>query len=398
MYKTKPILDILDSTRGITEFNQVMGIILKKIKKYSGFESVGIRIENKVNDYPYYVYEGFSKNFIMTENQLCRLDKAGNVIIDSTGKSDLECMCGNVIRKHYDPKASFFTKNGSFWTNSTTDLLATTSEKDRKGKTRNKCNTEGYESVGLFPLDTGHKNLGLLQLNDKKKDMFSDKSVKEFELLARYIAGVVNNANIIRGLKDAEERLKILVQQDELTGCMNFRFIMRHLENEIMRSKRHNREFSVIMIDIDHFKRINDKYGHLAGNDVLVAFANAIKGAVRSIDTVGRYGGEEFLIVLPESNSQQALVALRRMRDSLSQVKIHSVYLDDKKKIALKFSAGIADFPHNAKDLKGLIGAADNSLLRAKREGRNRSILEMRKEIRFQPLPSSKVVALNSSE
>jgi diguanylate cyclase (GGDEF)-like protein/PAS domain S-box-containing protein len=170
--------------------------------------------------------------------------------------------------------------------------------------------------------------------------------------------------------KKLEEKLKTLASHDELTGCVNFRSTMEFLENEIARSKRYQKKFSIIMIDIDHFKRINDEYGHLAGNDALAAFANVVKNSVRSIDIVGRYGGEEFIIVLPESDPQHALVVLERIRNNLEQTKITSPYLEKEKELTLKFSAGIAAFPHNAKDLKELIWVADSALRQAKQEGK----------------------------
>ncbi len=175
--------------------------------------------------------------------------------------------------------------------------------------------------------------------------------------------------------KALEEKLKILASHDELTGCVNFRSIMERLENEIARSKRYKKDFSILMIDIDHFKLINDEYGHLAGNDALAVFANVVKNSVRSIDTVGRYGGEEFLIVLPESESQQALVVIERIRSNLRQTKITSPHLKKEKEFTVQFSAGIAVFPHNAKDLKELIWVADSALRQAKQEGGNRAAI-----------------------
>ena len=166
--------------------------------------------------------------------------------------------------------------------------------------------------------------------------------------------------------KKLEEKLKTLASRDELTGCVNFRSTMELLEHEISRSKRYQKKFSIIMIDIDHFKRINDEYGHLAGNDALVAFANVVKNSVRIIDTVCRYGGDEFIVVLPESDPQHALLVLERIRNNLEQTKITSPYSEKEKEFTLKFSAGIAFFPHNAKDLKELIWVADSALRQAK--------------------------------
>ena len=170
--------------------------------------------------------------------------------------------------------------------------------------------------------------------------------------------------------KKLEEKLKIMASHDELTGCFNYRSIMRLLENEMVRSKRYQRKFCVIMTDIDHFKRINDEYGHQAGNDALVAFANVVKNGVRSIDSVGRYGGDEFMIILPETDPQHVSVVLERIRINLEQTKITSPHLKKVEGFTLKFSAGIVVFPDNAKDLKELIWAADSALRQAKQEGK----------------------------
>jgi diguanylate cyclase (GGDEF)-like protein/PAS domain S-box-containing protein len=197
--------------------------------------------------------------------------------------------------------------------------------------------------------------------------------------------------------REVEEKLKTLASHDELTGCVNFGSIMELLEKEIVRSQRYQKKFSIGMIDIDDFKKKNDEYGHQAGNDILVAFVNVIKNSLRSIDSVGRYGGEEFLVILPETDAQHALVVLERIRNNLEQTKITSPYLGNAKEVTLKFSAGIAVFPDNAKDLKELIWVADNALLKAKKEGKDRTVLERRKLIRLNPMPGTKIEIVDPS-
>jgi diguanylate cyclase (GGDEF)-like protein/PAS domain S-box-containing protein len=231
----------------------------------------------------------------------------------------------------------------------------------------------------------------ILEGEHKRKDNTSfpvEISVRHIMLDREYILAVVRD---ITERKKFEERLIILANYDELTGCVNFRWLMKLLEKEIARSRRYRKEFSIIMIDIDHFKIINDTHGHLVGNDALVAFANLVKGSVRSIDIVGRYGGEEFLIILPESDAQQALVVLERLKNNLTQTKITSPHLGERVELSLKFSAGIASFPLNTKNLKELIWIADNALRQAKREGRNRVVLERRRQIRLKPLSGYKI-------
>jgi PAS domain S-box-containing protein len=172
----------------------------------SGCEAVGIRLSEDY-DYPYYETRGFSEEFILSENSLCSRDKAGNTLLDKTGNPVLACMCGNVICGRFDASKPFFTEAGSFWTNSTTELLATTTEKDRKARTRNRCNGEGYESVALIPLHIGAERLGLIQLNDRRKGLFSPEVISLWERIAGYFAAALAKFRAERTLRASEERL-----------------------------------------------------------------------------------------------------------------------------------------------------------------------------------------------
>jgi PAS domain S-box-containing protein len=157
------------------------------ISEKTGIEAVGIRLK-KGYDYPYYETRGFPKKFVLMENSLCSRDKEGKICLDSNGNPVLECMCGNVICGCFDPSKPFFTANGTFWTNSTTELLSHTTEADRQARTRNRCNGEGYESVALIPLRSGGEQLGLLQLNDKRKACFNLEKISLWERLGDYLS------------------------------------------------------------------------------------------------------------------------------------------------------------------------------------------------------------------
>jgi PAS domain S-box-containing protein len=153
----------------------------------SDCEAVGIRLKDG-DDYPYYEVRGFSHDFVFLENQLCARDDAGQPIRDSAGNPVIECMCGNVICGRFDPSKPFFTARGNFWTNCTTELLASTTEADRQAPTRNRCNGQGYESVALIALAVGQDRLGLLQLNDRRKGRFTPEGIALWERLAGYLA------------------------------------------------------------------------------------------------------------------------------------------------------------------------------------------------------------------
>jgi len=171
------ILDVLN--RSTEEVDAIREILLL-IKEVSGIEAVGIRLR-KGEDFPYYETNGFPGSFVEAERYLCAYDQAGEPIRDAQGNPVLECMCGNILCGRTDPLLPFFTEGGSFWSNNTTALLASTTEEERQARTRDRCNSEGYESVALVPLRSGSETIGLLQLNDSRKDMFTSDLIAFFE-------------------------------------------------------------------------------------------------------------------------------------------------------------------------------------------------------------------------
>jgi PAS domain S-box-containing protein len=175
----------------------------------SGCQSVGIR-QKDGEDYPYCEVRGFPPEFVRMENSLCASDDAGEVIRNGAGYPVLECMCGNVICGRFDPSKQFFSKGGSFWTNSTTQLLAGTTAADRQGRTRNRCNGQGYESVALIPVRSGAEALGLLQLNDRRTGMFSLEAIALWERLSDYLAAALTKLRTEEALRESEEQFRTL--------------------------------------------------------------------------------------------------------------------------------------------------------------------------------------------
>ena len=191
------VLDLLNKSGEKAEL--IRGMLLL-IKEFEGFEVVGIRLKEG-DDFPYYEANGFPVDFVEDERYLCAHDETGEVIRDSEGKPLLECMCGTVISGKTDPCLPFFTEGGSFWTNSPAEFLVSTTEEDRQGRTRNRCYREGYKSVALIPLRSGTEIIGLLQLNDRRKDMFTLEMITFFE-------GIGASIGIALAHKGAEEALQ----------------------------------------------------------------------------------------------------------------------------------------------------------------------------------------------
>ena len=178
-------------------------------QEQSGCSAVGIRLREG-DDYPYFEARGFPREFLLAENSLCSRDAGGAAIRDSEGNPQFECMCGNVICGRTDPLKPFFTVNGSFYTNSTTRLLATTSDADRQARTRDRCNGEGYESVALIPLRAGEQRLGLLQFNDRRPDLFSPALIDLWEHLAGHLAVALAKCQAEEALLESQKENEFL--------------------------------------------------------------------------------------------------------------------------------------------------------------------------------------------
>jgi diguanylate cyclase (GGDEF)-like protein len=172
-----------------------------------------------------------------------------------------------------------------------------------------------------------------------------------------------------RELKAANQRLEDLSIHDGLTGLHNYREFRRRLAAEVERALRYDRPLSLLLFDIDHFKAVNDTFGHLAGDEVLRTLAAMVRGAVRPTDQVARYGGDEFAILLAETPGSGALVMAERVRALLAS---RALPVTAGQAIAITVSIGVATFPKDAKSEDRLIGAADEALYAAKQVGRNR--------------------------
>jgi diguanylate cyclase (GGDEF)-like protein len=165
----------------------------------------------------------------------------------------------------------------------------------------------------------------------------------------------------------AQERIERLAHFDMLTGLPNRALLLDRLTQESARAKRGARPFAVLMFDLDGFKKVNDTWGHGAGDQVLRQVAARAKGCVRASDTIGRLGGDEFLALLPETTLEGAQGVAEKLRAAL-----HEPYELDKATANLGASVGIAVFPQHGTDADDLQRAADAALYRSKREGKNR--------------------------
>jgi len=168
---------------------------------------------------------------------------------------------------------------------------------------------------------------------------------------------------------EAEEGLVELASLDSLTGIYNRRAFFELAEKELARAQRYRSVITLLMMDIDHFKRVNDSYGHLAGDQTLVAFAAFCKRNLRSFDLIARYGGEEFIVLLPRTDSQSGKSVAERLRKAVTETEFDY----EGENIPIKISIGVASLKKGEEvTLSALIERADQALYQAKHTGRNR--------------------------
>ena len=214
-----------------------------------------------------------------------------------------------------------------------------------------------------FPVVTNERLAGMLALGGKALARPAPES-------AAFLGQVANQSYIVMENSRLFDRLRNLSIRDGVTGLYNHRHIMEVVQAEFDRAGRHHGVFSVLMIDIDHFKKVNDEHGHPAGDAVLREVANVIQGCLRTVDVVGRYGGEEFVVLLPQTAHEEAMTTAERVR---SQVGAH-VFHAQGKALQVTISVGVATAPSESADTAGgLIGEADKALYRAKSAGRDRT-------------------------
>ncbi len=168
--------------------------------------------------------------------------------------------------------------------------------------------------------------------------------------------------------KNIEMKLDYQAKHDYLTGLNNRVEVEKHFKDELLRTERYNHNLSIFMIDIDHFKRINDHYGHQAGDNVLKLFADFLLSSVRTSDYVARYGGEEFVVILPETGRTKAIELAERLRLKISRQDIEL----EQTTVNITISLGIASYPEHGNNYEKLLEMADNAMYQAKHKGRNR--------------------------
>jgi two-component system, cell cycle response regulator len=220
-----------------------------------------------------------------------------------------------------------------------------------------------------FALDQTQAGVFFLRraLNEPKLTL---EDIEFADTVVKAAVAAVQRAKVLETTMADNRRLEVLAHTDPLTAVLNRRALTERLASELERVKRYETQVSLLLIDIDHFKRVNDSYGHLVGDDVLMDVGALLQRAVRSVDVVARYGGEEFVIALPETGLMGATVFAERIRELIEE---HRFSHAGGSELHLTASVGVACYPSpGLETVEDLLATADQALYRAKAEGRNR--------------------------
>jgi diguanylate cyclase (GGDEF)-like protein len=217
------------------------------------------------------------------------------------------------------------------------------------------------QSIICVPLRSKLSVLGVIQLVNVDMSQFSEQELFFLQSLCDYAAIAIENARWV-------ERIQELTITDDCTGLYNARHLYKTLDTEVYRSSRFGYEFSVLFIDLDHFKTVNDTHGHLIGSKLLAEIGYLVKAQLRLIDFAFRYGGDEFVVLLPQTSKDQALVVAKRLRDAL---RASSFCREESLNLNVRASMGLATYPHDARSAHDIIRQADEMMYLVKNSTRD---------------------------
>lgn len=312
----------------------------------------------------YLIVKKISEIMPVTRCSIIRIDsdKRSGYVVSTFEDPNLRNIKIN-LRKYPEIKRALVSKNPVIIKDLTSDPVME--------KVRDIIFPLGIRSIMVIPIIFREEVIGTLFIRTSRKGYsFSDREIKICHAIANASANALYNAFIFEKMEDEKTRLERLAITDYLTGLYNIRYFYHRLEEEFSRAQRYNFPLSCLMIDLDHFKEINDRYGHRVGDSVLKDIARLTKTHTRKSDVLARYGGEEFIMLLPETDEKGAVAKAEALRTSIARFRFKSL----KGRKAVTVSIGVVTYPDvTVSTADDLITFADNALYKAKTSGRNRA-------------------------
>jgi diguanylate cyclase (GGDEF)-like protein len=230
------------------------------------------------------------------------------------------------------------------------------------------CQASPLRSVICIPLRYRARTLGVIELLNYRVSSLTDSTIAFLNLLCDYAAIAIQNAR-------AMERIQELTITDDCTGLYNSRHLFSVLDAEIERSRRFSLPFSLVFLDLDYFKRVNDRYGHLAGSRMLAEVAQTIRHNIRGVDSAFRYGGDEFIVLLPQTGKDAALEVTQRLMHAMR----NAYYLKSERlELTMRASFGLASYPEDGSSSREIISAADGMMYMVKKSSRDNIAIAQR--------------------
>ncbi|HAF62440.1 MAG TPA: hypothetical protein DCK95_08950 [Anaerolineaceae bacterium] len=315
-------------TEGL-DIHEVVSGLFKQVETLKNIDLFLLGLFNKDNKYPLYLYNSEDKTTQMIE-----------IVPD---------LQNDLLKQLLDKKTTVYVKNYK-----TEDIPP------ELKKLKNYPIENIHSSVNI-PLLEGGEIIGIMTAGNRREGGFNENQIRFLETIASQVAITLQNVIMY-------DRMKELAIIDELTGIYNRRFLYLAANKELDRSRRYNKDLSMILIDIDHFKEVNDHFGHLAGDKVLQKITQVAQKELRSSDVFARYGGEEFLILLADTDGEAAVRVAERIRYSMESLRVK--YMEDE--ISVTISLGVTRLSSERETLQEIIATADQALYEAKQKGRNR--------------------------
>lgn len=324
----RDLIEVARAVGSTLDLDSVLQAILTSAMRFAETPAGSIALYDSVrSELTLHAHEGLTSEFVRTERWE----------LQPGGLTDRALHCGEILFVNDTAQTTFFLNPVAI--------------------------KEGIRSLICIPLNVQSRTVGILYLDDFVPRDFDRERMKLLSVLASFAAMAIENAQL-------HMRTRVMAITDSLTGLYNHRYFQQIFSRELNRAKRYEKPLALVMMDVDDFKKFNDTYGHPHGDKVLAAMGEILNEALRNSDLAFRYGGEEFIVLLPETDFSNALQVAERLRELVERKS--AAFLRGIASHGVTVSVGVAVFPRDGETRGELFKNVDDLLYRAKEFGKNR--------------------------